>query len=214
MMLRKLLTTLTKKFGFDCFAYLYVKASEYRTVSNYPPEWQDLYQCRNYLQIDPVVRLAQAKTKPFSWTQEQFHTASLETRQFFSAAADFNICSGISLPVHAGFGSMAMLTLATTSRQIILGKHIDPALAASSVGQIHAYFSYHPDTSMAHLISLNPNQLICLKWASEGKTAKDIAILADMKYSNVRFHLREALKKLDALSLQQATAKATRLRLI
>ena len=43
---------------------------------------------------------------------------------------------------------------------------------------------------------------------------RDIAVLEDMSFATVNFHLNNARKALDAGSLAQATAIATRLRLI
>ncbi len=53
-----------------------------------------------------------------------------------------------------------------------------------------------------------------MKWSAEAKTLEDIAVLEGMKYSNVCFHIKQARKKLDVLSIQQATAVATKLNLI
>lgn len=124
--------------------------------------------------------------------------------------------SGISIPVQAGFGNVAILTLASNKPERYSEDAIDPVVAAASVAQLHTKFSRQsPATTISdHLVVLKPEERICLKWSAEGKTLEDIAVLEGMKYHNVCFHIKQARKKLDALSVQQATALATKLNLI
>ena len=63
-------------------------------------------------------------------------------------------------------------------------------------------------------IDLKAKQALCLKWSAEGKTMKDIASIEGMSFATVNFHLNNARKSLDAVSLAQATALATKLKLI
>lgn len=57
-------------------------------------------------------------------------------------------------------------------------------------------------------------ELACLRWSAEGKTMTEIADILEMSYSGVRHHVEEAKSKLGAVNIKQATAAATRLRLI
>lgn len=95
-------------------------------------------------------------------------------------------------------------------------ENFDPVIAAASVAQVHAKFSQQSATpTIGHrLVVLKPEERICLKWSADGKTLEDIAVLESMKYNSVCFHIRQARKKLDVLSIQQATAVATKLNLI
>jgi len=214
--LKDLLTQLTRELGFNHFAYLNLKASESYAVSNYPEEWQDLYFERGYSAIDPVVWHARRKMRAFVWTHDHINMRSRETKRFISEAMEFKICSGITIPVHGDFGSLAMLTLATGSRGLPAEWHIDPILAATSVAQVHACFRRRSNTTAVavRLARLKPKEITCLKWSAEGKTLQDIAVIEGLKYNNVCFHIKEARRKLDTITLQQATARATKLNLI
>ena len=214
--LKDLLTQLTKELGFDYYAYLNLKASESYAVSNYPVEWQDRYLKRGYSAIDPVIWHARRKMRAFVWTHDQINTRSRETKRFISEAMEFKICSGISIPVHGDFGSLAMLTLATGTPGLPTERHIDPILAATSVAQVHACFRRRSNATAiaARSAMLKPKEITCLKWSAEGKTLQDIAVIEGMKYNNVCFHIKEARRKLDTITLQQATARAAKLNLI
>lgn len=214
--LKAALHNLTKEVGFDYYAYLNLRPNETYAVSNYPPGWQELYFSRLYANVDPVVTTAKRKMRAFSWTEDQSPTLDKDVRRFYSDARDFGIRSGVSIPIKIGFGNVAMLTLASNRLDRYSEDNIDPVIAAASVAQVHTKFSQRSaaTTIAGHLVVLKPEERICLKWSAEGKTLEDIAVLEGMKYHNVCFHMRQARKKLDALSVQQATALATRLNLI
>jgi LuxR family transcriptional activator of conjugal transfer of Ti plasmids len=214
--LKAALQTLTNELGFDCYAYLNLRPNETYAISNYPPEWQERYLSRLYSTVDPVVTAAKRKMRAFSWTENQSRNLSKETRQFYSEAREFGIRSGVSIPVMSGFGNVAMLTLASNKLERYSEEDFDPVIAAASVAQVHTKFSQQSATAtIGHrLIVLKPEERICLKWSAEGKTLEDIAVLEGMKYNNVCFHIKQARKKLDVLSIQQATAVATKMNLI
>jgi LuxR family transcriptional regulator, activator of conjugal transfer of Ti plasmids len=207
-----------RAFGFGNFAYLNLSARETFAVSNYPPEWQQRYLSMDYAMLDPVVRLAKLHMRAFTWSNEKLNRRSSKTVQtFFHDASEFGIRSGLSIPVRTGFGQLAMLTLASGDDCTDLEHDIDPIFAAAAIAQIHSQFTRHTEmhtASSASKIVLKPQEVNCLKWSAEGKTFVDIAQIEGMKYATVRFHLQNAKQKLDVHTLTQATAVATRLRLI
>jgi LuxR family transcriptional activator of conjugal transfer of Ti plasmids len=214
--LKAALDTLTRGLGFDFYAYLNLRPNQTYAVSSYPPEWQRIYFSRLYAIVDPVVCTAKIKMRAFSWIEDDSRKLDKNVRRFYSEAGDFGIRSGVSIPVRTDFGNVAMLTLASGRLELFSEDDIDPVVAAASVAQVHVRFSRQSAaTAIAeHFVQLKPEERICLKWSAEGKTFEDIAVLEGMKYNNVCFHMRQARKKLDASSLQQATALATKLRLI
>lgn len=214
--LKAALHKLTGELGFDCYAYLNLRPNETYAVSSYPPAWQERYFSRLYANVDPVVTAAKRKMRAFSWTEDRSRNLNKDVRRFYSEAGDFGIRSGVSIPVKIGFGNVAILTLASNKLERYSEDAIDPVVAAASVAQVHTKFSRQSaaTTIAEHLVVLKAEERICLKWSAEGKTLEDIAVLEGMKYHNVCFHIKQARKKLDALSVQQATALATRLNLI
>ena len=61
---------------------------------------------------------------------------------------------------------------------------------------------------------LTERQHQCLKWASEGKTFSEIAIILDISEHTVGHHLRAAQERLNASNNCQAVATAIRQGLI
>jgi len=162
------------------------------------------------------VRTAATTLRAFVWSGEhRQRSESKEIRRFYSEAGDHGIRSGISIPVRTARRHMSMLTLASSRPTLTLEHDIDQIAAVTAVAFLHAKIEQHSTTPTAQLsLSLTPRQANCLKWSAEGKSMKAIATIENMSFATVNFHLNNARKNLDAVSLAQATALATKLGLI
>lgn len=108
-----------------------------------------------------------------------------------------------------------MLTLASNKQSLSLKTDIDQIAAVTSVALLHASFERNKaEPTAARSVELTAKQALCLKWSAEGKSMRAIATIENMSYGNVNFHINNAKKALDATSLPQATALATKLKLI
>lgn len=214
--LKAALTELVRDLGFDSYAYLYVQPSRTYAVSNYDREWQNLYFDRGYIEVDPVVKLAGTNMRPFTWSAGSLAQAEMrEARRFYSEAGDFGIRSGISIPVRTAFQHLSVLTLASNKPELSIEKDIDQIAAVTAVAFLHAKIEQQNTAPTAQdTFELTAKQALCLKWSAEGKPMKAIAMIENMSFANVNFHLNNARKVLDAGSLAQATAIATKRGLI
>lgn len=214
--LKVALSELVGELGFDRYAYLYVQPKLTRAVSNYEPEWQKRYFDARFAEIDPVVKTAKSKLRPFTWSSElSRRSVPRDLRRFHSEAAEFGIRSGVTIPVRTACRHMSMLTLASSKPSVALDKDIDPVAAATAVAFLHAKIAQlHATPTASEITELTPKQGLCLKWSAEGRTMAEIAELENISFSTANFHLNNARKALDARSLQQATATAAKLGLI
>ncbi|MCK9564401.1 MAG: LuxR family transcriptional regulator [Bacteroidales bacterium] len=64
------------------------------------------------------------------------------------------------------------------------------------------------------LQSLTDRELECLFWAARGKTEEEVGMIIQRSQATARFHLRNAMRKLDASNRTHAVAKACSLGLI
>jgi LuxR family transcriptional activator of conjugal transfer of Ti plasmids len=213
--MREVLGKLVREAGFESYAYLTFHADKREAISNYRPEWKQLYFRRSYANIDPVIRRAWNQLEGFAWSNDAPRSTSQELRTFFEQAADFGIRSGITIPIRTGFSRIAMLTLASSKAGYAYSRTFSPVLAAAAVGQLHAKLSVlralPTDQTM---IRLKTVERIYLRWCAEGKRMRDIAVIENDTMSNVVFHLRNAKSALGATTLPQATALGTELKLI
>lgn len=214
--LRKAVADLVQDLGFGGFAFLHVEPARTTAVSNYPDEWQRRYLESDYPSIDPIVRTARSRMQPFTWgTGNPRAAETREVRRFYEEANDFGIRSGISIPVRTAFQYVSMLTLASDKPSLSLDTDIDQLAAVTAVGYLHAKIEQQSGGDHAPVnCELTPKQALCLKWSAEGKSMRAIATIEGMSFATVNFHLNNARKALDAGSLAQATAIATKLGLI
>ena len=204
--------------GFAYFAYLRLDGSRWRAVSNYPPEWQERYYRMNYSRIDPIVRAVKRGAHPFCWSLDDpiLRREHPDVIAFRDEAIAYGIMAGFSIPIRVGFSHQAVLTFASPDRDCLKeALVIDIIEAAATAAMLHLAFCLrrqrcaHPSPP-----NLTDFEIMCLHWIAEGKTMHDVADLLEQKYSRVRVSVDRARGKLDAVTLQQATALAARMMLI
>jgi len=215
-MLKEALQTFTEHIGFGCYAYLNMQPSNSIALSNYPPDWQSEYFKRRFEKIDPVVRRARSLKRAFTWSaEEETPDLSKKERSFFALAADFGIRSGITVPIKAAYGSIAMFTLASKRPAVELGREIDPVAAAAAVGQLHSRIQFFdPSPSAEQPVRLDPRGASYLSWIAAGKTMEEAAELEGVKYNSVRVKISETRKRFDVHTITHLIAVAIRKKLI
>lgn len=212
--LKRTLATLTLDHGFDFYAFLKIGSANVSAVSNYPKDWQSQYLACGLFECDPVVQAARRVLRPFTWsTRRCAINGNRKARMFFEAAAEYGICSGLSLPIQIGHGSLAMMTMA--SRQMELRSHLlNPIWAAATVGILAGFLWRDLRPVDSGIEALKPVERLCLMWYAEGKTYRDIADIEKMRYSNVCFHMANIRRKLNVGSSARAVVLAIRMGLI
>jgi LuxR family transcriptional activator of conjugal transfer of Ti plasmids len=187
-MMNGALANLAERFDFVGYTFVNLRPGHAHAHSNYDFDWQNLYDKLGYRFIDPVMRQAQLIRRAFAWSGEANKSAlSKEEIKFFSHAADFNIRSGVSIPVSTANGAMSMLTFASSRPKLPKDTEIDAITAASAVSQLHARFELLPATpSIEEKVTVTPKQAKYLRWLSLGMTVEVIADLEHAKYAGVR----------------------------
>lgn len=215
-MLRNVLAGMASELSFDFYAYTHMRPTDPFAISNYPVEWQQRYVENRYDRIDPIVAQARHRPQIFAWGPgHAVFRQTADGKRFMADAAKFGVRSGISMPVRGPFGSLAILTIATSARTFSFDWAGNVAAAASTIAFLHSRVeATELESAVADRPALTDRQTVLLKWSAEGKCMKDIALIEKMSYHNVNFHLNNARKELNANTLPQATAIATKLKLI
>lgn len=214
---RNAIRNFTVASGFDRYAYIHIHADDVVAFSDYPAEWQNIYFEERYTVIDPVVTTAKRCMRMFAWSAEncEARRSSREVRQFYSAAADFGIRSGVSIPIKTSYGRTAMITLASDRRRAELPPSWDPLQAALALAYIHIHLSLAAVSPLkAGAASLSTQEATSLSWSSYGKPMPIIAELLGISPRTVQSYLDQAREKLGASNLQQAVRIAIEKKLI
>jgi len=206
--------------GFRWFAYLSIVDSSQKLISSYPKSWTSRYLRHRYHRLDPVVLRARAEHAMFTWGASSGSTRprNREQSRFFEEATGFGIKSGITVPIRAGFGRMAAFTVATDDALM----EPDLLLATSNdiVQLLGLYFHTHLRGRVPANQTRREGQILsqrerqCLAWAALGKTVSETAVLVGVTARTVAFHLENARRKLDAVSITHCVALAIRRRLL
>lgn len=201
--------------GFDFFTYLHLHANGIDLVSNAPKEWQAWYLERASFTTDPMIALARARKRLFVWDLNTLRRlASKCAWPFLDEADRQGMRFGLSIPIEAGFGHIAMLTLTSATRELSLDP-ADESMATTAVAGLHARYQSRTQVGRENgYVRLSPLQTVCLRWLCEGKSIKTIATIEGTTYADVAFHLRSAQRALGANSIAQAITNAKMRRLI
>lgn len=200
--------------GFERFTYAAVRATDSRLFSNYPEEWIQRYLSRNYFTVDPVVVTARRSKLPFAWSGPVMRQANPEVSEIIEEAKAFGRVSGFSIPIRVGFGTMAMLTLASARPTENIAVR-DPTHVTTAVAFLHLNITRLGSALLsAAEIALSPRELTCLKWASMGKTKSETGSMLGITEKTVRFYLEQAREKLGAANIAHAVRIATMRELI
>ncbi len=219
--LRDALFGLASSFGLSKFAYLgFPRPSPHKPVliAQYPVEWTDHYFAHRYQDIDPVVIQMHNSLLPFVWDGDRLGAkGSQEQRRFFGEAHEFGINCGLTVPIHDGKGGIAAVTFASDGDPQALRRTVEEHRHVLHLASI--YFHVHARQKIEAYLDadhprLSPREVMCLQWVARGKGAWDIGEILTISRRTVVFHLENAKRKLNAVTLPQAVAIALQKHLI
>ncbi|NSZ87099.1 autoinducer binding domain-containing protein (plasmid) [Agrobacterium tumefaciens] len=214
----ELLDHLTQELGFDYYHALTLHHPRLGNsiLSNAPDGWLDKYGQERFDRIDPILAQAREIMAPFVFDFE--HKGKLARgphQEFYSSANEAGIRAGICMPVMAPFSDLFTLSLFTGDVTLPHKYQLQPVLSANAVALLHMCVEATEAASIrAPAIELTARQSMVLKWAAEGKTTQEIALLENMTHHTVNFHMKNIRRKLKTVTLPQTTALATKLGLI
>ncbi|MAA75524.1 MAG: hypothetical protein CMN28_12560 [Salinisphaeraceae bacterium] len=184
------------------------------TITNYPAFWQQRYEEKAYLRVDPVVAHVVESSTPVYW--DELPQFSPDTRDFFRDAADFGIADGLTTPIY-GRGCEIGLFSVARGQPMPRGEHKRLNLARRvqwfSI-ELHEHARRRLLGKFDLPISLNALKMTekeCLLWLAEGKSADQTAKLLDITAAAVEQHLKSAAGKLGTRDFGNAVARAAAL---
>lgn len=210
-MIRYALKNFAQGCGFERFAYLQTSGLEVKTFNSYPPEWQDLYLKYRYSRLDPVVTDAKRRMRFFEWSSADWpkRDLSAEEKRFRSQALDFGLRSGVTVPVEGSYGSVLMLTFATSREKADTSMIGDLQRAERAALAVHYRLQQIAQSNMKFSeLHLTPTEASCLAWIASGKSMTEIAHTLNSTHRTVQHHLDQVRRKLNATRLPNAVAIA------
>lgn len=124
--------------------------------------------------------------------------------------------SAIVAPIHLPFGQIAACSFlspdpAAADLSAPFAEHGETlALCARTFIQGYVKVTERRRSTLAGVV-LGKREVECLRWAAAGKTNDEIGIILGLQRTTVRFHIRAASRKLDAVNRDQTLFKAAQL---
>jgi len=209
-MIKSALRSFAHSCGYDRFAYLQKEGFHVRTFNSYPGPWESIYLGSDYSNIDPVVTEARRRREIFFWMADDWPArGSSPLRRFRDEAVDHGIRCGVTIPVEGSYGSAMMLTFASPERNVEISGVLDPKRAVQMVMAVHFQLKIIAAKTAVNPKQMpSPREMLCLVWASRGKTAPETAKLTGINARTVQHYLDKARAKLGADSVPQLVAIA------
>lgn len=215
---------ITRHIGFQHYLYgahILTKGGEtlQYIFSGYPEQWMQAYQSCRYIEIDPVIEhcFFRNTARPLIWDDQLFNTAN--RREFWEEAQGNGVASGLSVPIHAGQGEVALLSVANPERGRDALNHQAQAAGLMYVlsGYLHEAIRqlvYTPELVQVTRPILTARELECLAWWVNGKSAWEIGHILNLSERTIRFHLNNLKIKLGVQKKSQVVARAVKLQLV
>jgi len=209
------LAAIAKDMGFEYCAYgiqMPVPISRPVVVmfNNYAKEWQECYQKRGYLEVDPTVRHGLRNTLPIIWSPQVFESVP----ELWEEARGHGLHFGWAQSSRDASGTVGLLTLARSEEQLTESElYANKAKMAWLTQFAHAGMArlvtprYIPEM----LVTMTSREKEVLRWTAEGKTAYEIGQILAVSERTVNFHINNVVSKLGASNKTQAAVKAATL---
>lgn len=175
--------------------------------SGFPDEWMREYERRNYFFCDPVKRERIAGADLQIWSKTFQRAISGEERQFIAHARDYGICEGITVGTRqcsrVSFFSFVGPELPRYACHLTTLHYLAPYLN-------EAILRANPEASTRAKPprGLSDREREVLQWTMAGKTNWEISQILSISERTVKFHVQNAMSKLQASTRTHAVAIA------
>ena len=191
---------------------------------NVPGSFVELWRGQGYYRIDPVQQVCINSAVPFAWShlvEENRIDERPLTREHAPVVQylkDSRLTCGATVPIHLADRGLATVTAIRIDPERTFIRDAKRQLGTFSLLAHHthkaAYRTFSEDERRCGFMRLTERELECLRWAAQGKTARDIAVILDRSLATVCLHLNNAMRKLGAQNRAQAIAHAYHYRLL
>lgn len=181
-------------------------------VRGFPKGWEEGWE--RFTTVDPYYRACFSRTLPIDWSDVQGNDKlSPLQRAACNYLDDFGLSRGITVPLHLPFGRFAVMS-AIVDRSCHDWRQIRERAIGPAFQLMHIFTEAIHDRHLEEQIPatrpprLTPREQECMRWASQGKTSSEIAVILNRSTETVRLHVKNSIAKLNATNRVQAVAHA------
>lgn len=171
-------------------------------------EWGRLY-AEMGVDIDPLIDEMRGRRELVQWSKLPFHQLSSTQRHYIDEFVSIGVVDGVSIPIWGPNGYWAWVA-AACDRPLDLGHDDKEALQLLAMLTLTKCrllrYGHQAPGSDDHSVSHREADI--LYWVLEGKTDDEIATIVGLGRATVKFHIHNAIVKLDATNRITAAVKA------
>ena len=184
--------------------------------ATYPKPWVERYIEKNYVDRDPTVTASLKSNLPVDWAA--LPSKDNVARSLLNRIYEYDVGKqGITVPIRGWQSEKGLFTLVGDMNEADWDSYkklfIPDILTIGFYVHCMVVKNFRPRSYVSD-IKLSPREILCLEWASNGKTFNDIADIVGISNHTVRIHLDTAREKLKCLNITHAVARAIKLELI
>ncbi|WP_172448457.1 helix-turn-helix transcriptional regulator [Caulobacter mirabilis] len=171
-------------------------------------EWRRLY-AEMGVDLDPLIDAMRDQRQLVQWSRLPLAKLNPVQRHYIEAFSAMGVADGLSIPIWGPNGYWAWVA-AAGDRQLDLSHDDREALQllAMLVLSKCRLLRYGHHVPGAHEHSISHREADILYWVLEGKTDDEIATIVGLGRATVKFHIHNAIIKLDATNRITAAVKA------
>ena len=164
--------------------------------------------------ISPIANVCRYSTRPFVWRSKDVVALAAEARgKQWHLTPERQIAGGLTIPVHLPLGRVASMGWVARSEERPFEEVLadfSTQLRMAAILFLDIVVRHDPDGPLAAVgdTGLSEREVECLSWVALGKTDGEIATIINRSVPTVRFHLENAMKKLNVHNRTQAAALA------
>lgn len=182
---------------------------------NYTEDWMKFYAEKNYVDTDPVRRNMYHATGAFTWHDVLQRPDLTKTQiECMILAEEAKMHDGVGIPLRGPRGAIAGVGAASSSGGVELNRNSLSYINLLAHQFYTAYLALEQKPDNRDTVYLSDREQEILKWCARGKTKPEISDIIHISPHTVDYHIRSAMKKLEANNITLAVLKALHMGLI
>ena len=197
-------------FGFDCCAGGAWAGTGGARVhrfyfNNWPKDWFELYQQRDFAGNDPIVLETRSRMTAFLWSEvANTRTFVDEGREVLAAVHAYGWSEVFAVPIHGPASYQGLVTFASLNPVSLTASE----RALMRIMAISVHDRAHAATGLGMITrapaKLSPREKECMHWVAAGKTDAEIGIILGIAAATAHYHVERVKKKLETRSRSEA----------
>jgi LuxR family quorum sensing-dependent transcriptional regulator len=176
---------------------------------NWPSGWAEVSEDRKLTANSFTAAESRRCRSGFSWRDvRERRVFSTGEEEVWNVARDWGWRDGFVVPIHGPFGSLSLVSMATTENDLDMSpaQRLRLQMMALLLDERCKTLT-HAGSAEAALASLTKRELECMRWVAAGKTDWEIGAILSISAMTVKSHVDKARDKFGAHTRAQAVAR-------